>query len=181
MHRNTWSLLLGSIVLGLAVTVLLAQQIHSKNYAPGPLPVIGDIQSMCVETAPAPQTRTTVGIGEKVRCWIDAGTWQDIDICRDADGNQSEVSDPLGMVVWSVNGLGTVYPIVTDGSAVTLTIDLAAYDGIATVTATVTDSRTLGDDPPIQMRKIFDVKTPSGVQALQAADQPPVEKPRDDK
>lgn len=87
----------------------------------------------------------------------------------------------LGEVIWSVNGQATVYPIVTDGSAVTLTIDLAGHDDTATVIATVTDSGTMGEDPPIQKRKTFNVITPSGIKVLQTTDQPPAGKTKKDK
>jgi hypothetical protein len=160
----------------LLVVACLGAKTQVQRYSAGPPPTIGDIQTMCVEQAPAPQTRTDVGIGEEVLCWIDTNTWQDTDLRTDTDGNKSNVSDTLGEVVWSVEGLGTVYPIVTDGSAVTLTIDLADFDGTATAIATVRDSGTLGEDPPLQKRKVLNVKTPGGVQILQAIDQPPVEK-----
>jgi hypothetical protein len=176
MRRNMWIPL-----LGITVTSLACQQTQTQRYSPGSPPTIGDIQSECVELAPTPRTRTDVGIGEEVSCWIDTSTWQDTDICTDSDGRQSEVSDSLGEVIWSVEGLGTVYPIVTDGSAVTLTADFADHDGAATIIATVMDSGTMGEDPPIQKRKVFKVKTPGGIQIIQTTGQPPVEKTRDGK
>ena len=148
------------------VVVSLGAKEQVPRYSPGPSPTIGDIQSECVEVVPAPRDRTDVGIGEEVACWIDPSTWHDTDICTDSNGEQTNVSDALGAVVWSANGRATVYPIVTDGSAVTLTMDLAKYDDTATVVATVRDSGTLGDDPPIQKRKVFNVKTPGGFRTL---------------
>jgi hypothetical protein len=176
MHRN-----ISITLLGIAATGLLAQGVQTQRYSPGPPPTIGEIQTLCVEEVPAPRNRTDVGIGEEVLCWIDTNTWHDTDIHTDADGNKSNVSDTLGLVIWSAEGLGTVYPIVTDGSAVTLTADLASYDGTATVVATVRDSGTLGEDPPIQKRKVLNVITPSGVRILEAVDQPPAKKAGDGK
>ncbi len=72
--------LLGITLLGIAVVDLLARQAQTQRYSPGPLPAIGDIQSECVEEYPAPRTRTDVGIGEDVTCWIDTSTWQDTDV-----------------------------------------------------------------------------------------------------
>jgi len=163
------------------LSVVLRQAARAIQPAERPLPTIGDIQSQCVELAPSPRDRTDVGLGEEVLCWIDPTTWQDRDICTDPDGHRSEVFDTLGAVVWSVEGAGTVYPIVTDGSPVTLTADLADHDATATVIALVLDSGTLGEDPPIQKRKVFNVITPGGIKVLETAGQPPVEKSGDNK
>jgi hypothetical protein len=178
MCRHSWVRLFGISLLGIAgASLLLAQPTGTKSCAPGPLPTIGEIQSLCVEEYPAPRDRTDIGLFEQVLCWIDPATWRDTDICTDAAGNRTEVSDTLGDVVWSVEGDGDVYPIVTDGSAVTLT----GYGGKVTVVATVTDSRTLGDDPPIQRRKAFNVLVPSGVEVVPAKVQPPAKKAGDAK
>lgn len=149
---------------------------QEQRYSPGPPPSIGEIKSMCVEKYPAPRDRTDLGIGEAVLCWIERDTWHDTDICTDADGKQTEVADTLGVVVWSVEGIGTVYPIVTDGSAVTLTADLGGEVDTATVFATVRDSGTLGEDPPIQKRKAFHVLTPGGIRIVPAPEQRPAKK-----
>jgi hypothetical protein len=173
MCKHFWLRLYGLGLLGIALTALLqAQQADSKSYSPGPPPTVGQIQSLCVEEYPKPRERTTIGLFEQVLCWIDPATWRDTDICTDAAGKRTEVADTLGDVVWSVDGRGDIYPIVTDGSAVTLT----GYEGTVTVTATVTDSRTLGDDPPIQRRKVFNVLAPSGIEILPAKDQAPAAK-----
>jgi hypothetical protein len=183
MNRYLWILLLlGIALLGTAVMGLLTRQIHTRCYAPGPLPTIGDIQSKCVAEYPAPRNRTHVGIGEQVFCWIDSATWHDTDICIDADGKQSEVSDTLGMIVWTVNGPGTVCPLVTyDSSPTVLTVDLESHNATATVVATVTDSGMLGKDPPIQRRKVFNIITPGGSRVLQVPVRVSVKKGRHSK
>lgn len=168
MNRKTWTILLGIVAAG-----LLSPYVQAQTYDPGPLPTIGDIQTLCVEQYPAPQTRTDVGIGEQVNCWIDTTTWRDTDI-ENLGESQYNVSDTLGAIAWSVSGPGSIYPAVTnDSSPVTLTIDLVDADDVVTVIAMVRDSGTLGVDPPVQKQKVLNVKIPTGSMVLTATDQPP--------
>jgi hypothetical protein len=170
MNRKTW------IVLGtIAAAGLLVWQLQAQTYSPGPQPTIGDIQTQCVEQYPAPQTRTDVGIGEQVSCWIDTTTWGDTDIYTDPYGNQSNVSDTLGAITWSFTGAGaSISPTVTyDSTPVTLTVDLVDTDDVVTVIATVTDSGKLGVDPPVQKQKVLNVKVPKGVNPIAYKDDPP--------
>jgi hypothetical protein len=156
MYRKTWILLLGIVAAG-----LLSQEAQAQSYSPGSAPIVGDIQTMCVEQYPAPQTRTDVGIGEQVSCWI--GSWSDTDIYTDPYGNQWNVSDSVGSITWSVSGPGSIYPTVTYGlSQVMLTIDLADADATVTVTATVKDSGTLGVDAPVQKKQGHECKSAQG-------------------
>jgi hypothetical protein len=165
MNRHTWTILFGVLVAG-----FLSPQAQAQTYAPYTPPTIGDIQTLCVEQYPAPQTRTDVGIGEQVSCWIDTSTWQDTDI-EYLGENQYYVSDTLGSITWTVSGPGSVYP--TTGSSTTLMIDLVDADDAVTVTATVTDSGTMGVDPPVNKQKGMNVKVPTGVNPIAFADQPP--------
>jgi hypothetical protein len=144
------------------------------GYSPGPPPTIGDIQTMCVEQYPAPQTRTVVGIGELVNCWIDTSTWSDPDIYTDPYGNQSYVYDTPGSITWSVSGPATISPTVTyDSTPVTLTINLADADGVVIVNATVTDSGIFAADPAVQKQKAMNVKVPTGAVPITVKDNPP--------
>lgn len=165
----------------LLVAVNIGANSQVRHYSPGPPPAIGDIQSLCVAEYPAPRNRTVLGIGEEAACWIDPKTWRDTDICTDAEGKQTEVADSLSEVVWSVNGVGTVYPIVTDGSSVTLTADSGGEDDTATVIATVRDSGTMGQDLPIEKRKVFNVLIPKGFRIIPTNEQPPAKKAGDGK
>lgn len=169
MGKKQWIAWLGILV----VAGGLGAMTYVPRYLPGLPPIIGDIQSMCVEEYPAPRDRTDLGIGEEVRCWIDPSTWNDVDICIDADGNQKEVGDALGAVIWSAQGPATVYPIVTDGSAVTMTSDLGGDDNAATLIATVFDSGTMGENEPIEVKKQFNIYIPRGVGVIHAQDNPP--------
>ncbi len=166
MNRRTWTTLLSIVMAG-----LLSSQVQAQSYDPGPLPTIGDIQTMCVEQYPAPQDRTDVGIGEDITCSIDTSTWQDTDIYTDPYGNQWNVSDTLGEITWDVSGPGTIYPTV--GDSTTLTIDLMDADAPVTVIAMAYDSGTLGADPPVQKQKVLNAKVPTGVDPVGFTDLPP--------
>jgi hypothetical protein len=50
--------------LGISVVVIFVWTTEaSAQYLPGPAPSVGDIQTQTVETLPAPQSRTDIGIG----------------------------------------------------------------------------------------------------------------------
>jgi hypothetical protein len=178
MNRKTWLIL--TLCLALAVAGSLGAQ-APPGYSPGPPPTIGDIQTMCVEQYPAPQTRTDVGIGEQVNCWIDTSTWSDTDIYTDPYGNQSYVSDTLGSITWTVTAPATIYPSMTyDSTPVTLTVDLADADGVLTITAMIADSGLLGVDPQVQKQKAMNKKVPKGANPIAFNDQPPYQNPGTD-
>jgi len=136
---------LGGVLVVMVVAVCLSQQATTQSYLPGPPPTVGDIQHRTV--SPFNPSRTDIGIGESVNCWIDPNTWYDADIQIDAYGNKTIVYDTMGTVTWSASGAGRVYPIV--GDSTTLTADLTDADDTLTVQAAVTDSGTMGRDPPV--------------------------------
>lgn len=166
MKRKTWTILLGIVVAGLFVQYARPQGC-TPGYSAG-WSTIGNIQTQCVFQYPAPQTRTDVGIGEQVTCSIDPSTWQGYAIYTDAYCNQSQVSDSLGEITWSVSGPGSVYP--TTGYSTTLTVDLADEDGVIAVSATATD--WLAVNPPVQRQQALNEKVPKGSVPLSATDAP---------
>lgn len=137
------------------------------TYLPGPPPMVGEIRTECVELLPAPRERTTIGIGEQVRCWIDS--WQDTDYQVDSYGYITLVQDIMWSATWSADGPGTVYP--TTGTETCLTADLADADGIVMVTAIVRDSGFLGADPPVAKNKAIVVNRPTGLTVLTVRDE----------
>ena len=172
MNQRNTALLLGIVWIG-----LLPQLGHAQSYSPYTPPIIGDIQTQCVETAPTPQSRTDVGIGEQVTCWI--GSWTDTDIYTDAYQNQYYVQDKLGSITWSTSGPGSIYPTVTyDSTPVTLAIDMVDEDDTVTISALVKDSGTMGVDPPQQKQKALNVKIPRSILAVAVFNTPdPMWKP----
>lgn len=152
----------------LVVFALVCAQVPSvsgQTYDPGPPPMIGPIQHETVEILPEPRSRTEVGIGEEVTCWVDPATWVDVDYLVDPYGQQIPVNDAMGTVTWSVSGPATVYPTV--GTTTTVTVDLVDTQATVTVIATVDDSGTKGDDNPVELNQIMMlVFPPEGVQVM---------------
>jgi hypothetical protein len=67
MNRTMWALLFGIVTAG-----LLSQEVQGQSYSAGPAPIVGDIQTLCVEQYPAPQTRTDVGLAT-AECYESCG------------------------------------------------------------------------------------------------------------
>lgn len=128
---------LGAGLVGMVVAACLCQQAKAPSYVPGPLLPDADIQHQTV--SPFNSSRTEIGIGESVNCWIDPSTWQNPDIYIDGEGNRTNVSGTVRTPIWSANGAGSVYPIV--GVRTTLTADLTDADATVTVQATLFNSR----------------------------------------
>lgn len=173
MYGKTWAILLGIVAMGFLAHYALSQSC-TPSYSPGSA-TIGDIQTSCVDPYPPPQSRTDVGIGELVTCWIDESTWQGTAIYTDRYCNRSTVPDGLKSITWSVVGDGTVYP--TTGYETTLTVGLADADGIVTVLATAVDM--LGVDPPVKKAKAMNDKVPTGINPIGYTDYPPYQKGTD--
>jgi hypothetical protein len=144
----------------------LSQRAAAQSYLPGPPPTVGDIQHQTV--SPYNPSRTTIGIGERVNCWIDPSTWSDTDIYVDPYGNQSNVFDEMGTITWMAIGAGHVYPTV--GTNTTLTANLTDADDTVTVQATVLDSRQKGLDAALVKILAFAVQVPNGINALTVTD-----------
>jgi hypothetical protein len=106
---------------------------------------IGDIQH-ATELIPTPLSRTEIGIGEAVDCWIDPGTWT------------GPSGDSIGAVSWALYGQGTLS--TTAGGSTTYTADITSTPYSATVIATINDSK--GWTPAIQKQVVFAVQTPNG-------------------
>jgi len=140
----------------------------AQTYLPGPPPTVGDIQHQTV--SPYNPSRTVIGIGEKVNCWIDPSTWQDTDIYVDGEGNQTPVSDSIGTITWMASGAGTVYPVVGNGT--TLTANLTDADDTVAVQATIPDSGTKGIDPPIVKTLALAIKTPTALNVVSEENDP---------
>ena len=152
------------------VVAFVPTLVFAQPPAPGPAPTVGDIQHMCTEEYPTPQSRTTIGIGETVSLWIDESTWYDPDIIYVGTG-QTTVYDTIGDTIWTVtSGEGSVYP--TMGSSSTLTADLAESDNTISIEASVDDSPE-GDDQPVKKNINVDAKIPTGMQILVVQDTPP--------
>jgi hypothetical protein len=162
MRKNLTGLLVSA-----AAAAFAAPPVFGQTYLPGPPPTVGPIQHQTVEDLPAPTSRTNIGIGEQVNCWIDPSTWQDTDYLVTPYG-LVPVQDSMGTVTWSASGLGSVYPLV--GNSTTLTADLATASGSVTVSAVVPDSGLLGIDAPINLALAFAVFIPNGIQALSVRD-----------
>jgi len=156
----------GGVLAGMVVAACLSQQATAQTYLPGPPPTVGEIQHQTV--SPLNPSRTEIGIGESVHCWIDPSTWLDPDIRIDGE-SQTTVYDSMGEVVWAATGAGAlVEPAV--GNNATLTADLTDANDTVTIQATISDSGTMGLDTPLVKTLAFAVLVPNGVKVWRVTD-----------
>jgi hypothetical protein len=153
--------------IGLACSLFIASTANGQTYAPGQKPSVNEIVHVAVEELPAPQTRTTIGIGEDVSCSIDESSWSDPD--DQINGSKkTTVYDKMGQVKWSASGAGTVYPIYS--TSTTLTADLVSADDTVTVEASIVDAGLFAlDYPPgggaLVKVLVMQVKVPTSMNA----------------
>jgi hypothetical protein len=121
---------------------------------------IGGMTSSTLKAAPsgAPNTRTTIGLGEKATCSIDSSTWTDKD-CNNS--THTIENDTIGDRVWASSTGGSISPSgVTSVDTVTMTAD---YDpDTCVVLVHVYDSETKYDDNYLQRSKTFTIIKPTG-------------------
>jgi len=147
---------LATVSLVLAVFPSIADIIYSEHTQATLDGIISDTQ---VTAASAPDTRTTIGIGEKVDCAIDANTWEDKDCKKVDDGPWTDVNDTIGDKTWSAIGSGgTVSPTSGDKTVLTAKKTPAGV----TVEVTVYDSNSQYVDAPVIKTKPFSVIAPNG-------------------
>lgn len=120
MSSKNNKLWLRNIVALVAVSLVLAVSLSiADTYTPHTSPTLDGITSDTQITAvSASDTRTTIGLKEKVDCSIDPDTWEDEDCENDTD----IVYDSLGTKTWTAIGSGgTVSP--STGNSTVLTAD----------------------------------------------------------
>ncbi len=125
--RNIVALVAVSLVLAVSLTI-------ADTYTWYTGPTLDGITSETQITAvSASDTRTTIGLKEKVDCSIDPDTWED----KDCKNDTETVYDSLGTKTWTATGSGgTVSP--SSGDITVLTAD--DDPGIVMVTFTGNDS-----------------------------------------
>ena len=130
-----------------AILFIAAPGLLADVYTQNTQATINAMTSSTNVSAPsgAPDTRTTIGIGEQVTCSINSNSWSDTD-CN-ITTNRVE-SDTIGDRVWGCSSGGEVNPSgVTYSNSTTLTADLDP--GSPTVAVHVYDSEAKYDDSPV--------------------------------
>ncbi len=142
------------------------------DYEQWTVSTIGQMTSATVKAAPsgAPATRTTIGIGEKVVCSIDSGTWSDLD-CNTTK-NEVEI-DEIGNRVWASGAGCTLNPTgVTESNTTTMTADKDPY-AVLLVLVHVYDSGDRFDDDYVQRTIQFESIVPTSHTYTKHSDNPP--------
>ena len=123
---------------------------------------VGPIRHETVFEFPLPRTRTTIGIGESVTCWIDSSSFKNTDIWLDSQGNQTLFADTMGTVEWTVDG-DSAYVFPNTGKIVTLTAALGGSKSKVILNAFVSDSGTQFVDSPVVLHLEFQILVPTGI------------------
>lgn len=156
MYRNYLFVSGGLYVLATCFVASL-----SADYEQDTEPTVDDLTSSTHVSAPdgtTPDTRTTIGLGEKVDITLDSSSWSDTD--ENLTTGMIE-DDTIGDRVWAASSGGSISPSgVTQVDEVTLT---AGFDpDICAVVCNVYDSETKYDDDYITKSIVFTIIAPSG-------------------
>ncbi len=156
-------LIISRLVAVLMIIACAASLAGAQSYDPGPAPTIGDIQHQTVSTAPLlDRSRTEIGIGESVDCWIDPNTWFDIDFEYDPETGQYDIPvfDGIGSMTWYCSNDGTVYP--TTGNTTRVYAKPVTYNTTIVLGCEITDSQTKGGPERVVKVLQFIAKIPAG-------------------
>lgn len=151
----------------LLVSLLASEAGLAQYWLPGPEPSGGGIKH---ETAriPEPRERTTIGIGERV--YLGVLSYMDMDIYVDDLGEEFEMEDSVGEIVWQLQGPGSLYRMY--GASNIYFAPLSGMDTLAAITVDVHDSGLQGLDPVQSDQVSFWIRIPNGVRSWHWADQP---------
>ncbi|MEI8380216.1 MAG: hypothetical protein WCJ09_08815, partial [Planctomycetota bacterium] len=136
---------------------VLSQQSLAQGYSVGDAPSLGDLQVSAISPG-GTTTGTNVGVGSFVTVYVDTGSWSDSDI--QTGSTQTPVADSMGQVTWSIDTPEIVlFP--STGTSFSFQAPPSLDGSTITVTATIYDSRTKGNDDAISRSltlKILSVK-----------------------
>lgn len=151
---------LGGVMIATILTfITAAQPVLSDTYEDYSQATIGDISSETALSAPdgTANTRTIVGIQEDVLCYVNPGTWVDLD-CNMT--TQQIEQDTIGTYLWMCSGDAEAFP--TAGQYFT-TLHAGGSESQVTLSLIISDSAQRYADNEVLRYKYFYVVPPASV------------------